>query len=74
MKSLLLAKRHGSIPIWAEFGSRVGGRMLQMSIEGQYQGGTLLHEANPGMLSAVDSPRMGFRLTEPTFQVQIVRR
>ena len=74
MKGLLLAKRDGSIPIRPEFGSRVGVRVLQMSVEGQYESGPLLHEANPGMLSAVDPPRMALGLTEPTFQVQIVWR
>jgi len=47
---------------------------LQMSIEGQDESGPLLHEANPGMLSAVDPPRMALGLTEPTFQVQIIWR
>jgi len=32
------------------------------------------HEANSGMLSAGDPPRMALGLTEPTFQVQIVWR
>jgi hypothetical protein len=73
MEGLLLSNRHRSISIRPEFRSREGGRVLQMSVEGQNQGGTFLHQANPGMLSAVNPPGMPFGLTEPTFQVQIVR-
>ena len=71
-KGLLLAHRHRSVPIGPEFRSREGGRVLQVSVEGQNQGGTFLDESNPSMLSAVDPPRMPFGLTEPTFQVEIV--
>ena len=69
-----MANRHRSIPIRPEFRGREGGRVLQMSIEGQNQGGTFLHQANPGMLSAVNPAGMPFGLTEPAFQVQIVGR
>jgi hypothetical protein len=71
---LLLTRGHAGMPVGLKVIGRKRAIMMHMRVKRQHQRGTLLHDPNARMATAMDPTLVAFGTFEPTFQIHIVSR
>ena len=68
----LLTGRRGGVDVGTKILKGEGVRVLEVSIQRQEKGGSLLHDAHPRMRMSVNASLVPFGVSKPAFQIQVV--